>query len=326
MRIAFLENPEWRFTGPRAYRSWVEKALAGRHELGFFKSPPKDGFDVLHVLDVKHASLSSIQGVRIPVVADVHDHYWAEFVFFPSPDIFLRRLLQRVRRIHYTRIINRADAVIAHTRVVARYIEHDNLHLVNYGIDFSSLDSSGKIDREPVLLLVGRDCLRKGLPVIIKALSKIIQRFPGMRLVVIGDEYWHTKMWSRIISSGLPVEFLPGMPFQKLVEWYQRASVLLLPSYIETFPLAVLDAMAAGLPVVASDVGGIPDQITSGQNGLLIKPGDADDLAEKITMILEDEELRKNIVSRAMEGIGESFSLEGMAKGLEQVYRSVGAG
>ncbi len=323
MRIAFLESPGTHFTGPREYRDRVEKALSERHELGFFHGPPGPGWDLLHVLDVKRAPLSALGKAGVPVVVDVHDHYWAEFAVFPTPDLPARWILQKLRKRRYTRAFSMADAVIAHAKVVAGYIDHKNLHVVPYGLDFSSLDLKEGAERGPVLLMVGRDCLRKGLPVMARALEKITERFPAMRLTVIGDEYWHTKLWSRIISAGLPVEFLPGMPFNELVKWYHKSSVLVLPSYIETFPLAVLDAMAAGLPVVASAVGGIPEQIESGRNGILVRPGDAEELAQKVIMVLEDDYLRKRLVRGARESLEGRFDMDLLAQGLEGVYRSV---
>ncbi len=323
MRIAFLEDRSWFFTGPRAYRGWIEKALSGRHELGFFNAPPASGWDILHVLDVKRVSLETLKPVSIPVVADVHDHYWAEFAAFPSPDLPLRWLLQKSRRLHYCRILARASAVIVHARVVAQYIKHGNLHLVPYGLDLASLAPQRDTRREPILLLVGRDCLRKGLPVILKALGRINQRFPEARLVVIGDEFWHTRLWAKLLSRGLPVEFLPGMPFKKVVGWYNRSSVLVLPSYIESFGLTILEAMAAGLPVVASAVGGITEQIVSGENGFLIRPGDSQDLAEKVIRVLEDKDLREGFVKKGQEGLSGRFDLESMTQKLEQAYQSV---
>jgi glycosyltransferase involved in cell wall biosynthesis len=324
MRIAFLENPSWSFTGPRMYRDRVEEALSDRHELGFFSAPPaSSGWDILHVLDVKQVSLETLKPVSIPLVADVHDHYWAEFAVFPTPDLPLRWLLQKSRRMHYRRILARADAVIAHAQVVAQYIRHANLHLVPYGLDLASLPPPGDTLREPIVLLVGRDCLRKGLPVMLGALGRINQRFPEARLVVIGDEYWHTRLWVRLLAHGLPVQFFPGMQFKEVVAWYNRASVLVLPSYIESFGLTILEAMAAGLPVVASAVGGITEQIVSGKNGFLIQPGDSRDLADKVIRVLEDKDLREEFVKKGQDGLRGRFDLESMAQKLEQAYQSV---
>lgn len=320
MRIACLiERSEVR-TGPATYRAMVEQALAVRHTLGFFTGMPTGDWDLVHLLDIKRVPLSLVRRLTRPIVADLHDYYWAEPPRFPAPDLPLRWLLQRYRRRHHLAVLDLATSVIVHSRAVAAALPAGlQPELVPLGIDPQAFVTSPQ-PREPLLLLVGRDCFRKGLPVLLSALRRLRSRLPELRLEVIGDEYPHGRRAGKILAAGLPVRFLPGMPTAELRERYARAAALILPSYQEAFGLVLLEAMAAGLPVVASRVGGIPELVEDGVNGLLFTCGRAEELAEKIKMLMTEPKLRERLAQAGRETIPGRFDLPRLAAGLEQVY------
>ena len=103
-------------------------------------------------------------------------------------------------------------------------------------------------------------------------------------------------------------------------KYLKAFDVFVLPSLKEGFPYAILEAMVAGLPIVASLTGGIPEMIAGGENGLLIKPGDAKELAAAILRLSQDEEMAKKLGEEAERTVKEKFGLHKMIKKTMEVY------
>jgi glycosyltransferase involved in cell wall biosynthesis len=103
-----------------------------------------------------------------------------------------------------------------------------------------------------------------------------------------------------------------------------RASVFVLPSYAEGLPMSVLEAMAAGCPVVATRVGGIPDLITDGVDGLLVPPGDPHALAAALERILRDPAFARQLGNAARQTIANRYTAERSLERLEQLYAGLG--
>jgi len=104
----------------------------------------------------------------------------------------------------------------------------------------------------------------------------------------------------------------------------RESDVFVLPSYYEALPLGVLEAMACGVPVVATSVGGIPDVIENRVNGLLVAPGQPDALARAIVTLLTDHALRSRLREAARSDVRKQFSTESVIKDLETLYRELG--
>jgi glycosyltransferase involved in cell wall biosynthesis len=102
-----------------------------------------------------------------------------------------------------------------------------------------------------------------------------------------------------------------------------RAGIFVLSSRSEGFPRSVLEAMRAGLPVVATNVGGVPEAVVNGVNGLLVPPGDPGALAASLERLLDDGELRKRMGAEARRTYQNRFGFDRMAEETVEVYRSV---
>jgi len=284
------------------------------------------------VIDAKRVRPALLDSIRAPLVVDFHDDYWIRFLPYPSPDLPLRWLRQRQLRRHHLEVIKRARAVVAHSESVADSLRpllgsDEKLFMAPYGInaqsfEFKTRESDRGQEKSPVILFVGRDVFRKGFPVMAGAMPRVLESHPQAKLVVMGNEYVHTRATARFLSRGLPVKFLPGQPRAALNEWYHRAGLLVLPSYQEAFGIVLIKAMASGLPVVAARTGGIPEAVEHNVSGLLHRPGDAADLAEKITSVLDDAGLQDRLVEGGRERV-KKFSFENMGKSLERAYFSV---
>jgi glycosyltransferase involved in cell wall biosynthesis len=99
--------------------------------------------------------------------------------------------------------------------------------------------------------------------------------------------------------------------------------LFVLPSLYEGMPLAVLEAMAAGKPVVATAIGGTSEAVTNGVTGLLVTPGKPEDLAAAIRRLLADRELSANLARAGKQRALERFSSDAMVRGVERIYREL---
>lgn len=178
-----------------------------------------------------------------------------------------------------------------------------------------------------IILVVGRLVDMKGIVFLIDALPEVLTHFPGTDLVVIGSGPEYGALIQRARDIGLldHVRFVGLVGHKELPAFYRSANVFVLPSInkggvTEALGVVLLEAMACGCPVIGSDVGGIPDIITDGENGFLVPEQDPKALAEKILLVFSDDGLRKKLVQKGMDRVHESFSWEKISERFTGVY------
>lgn len=155
----------------------------------------------------------------------------------------------------------------------------------------------------------------KGQLLLIEAVSLINRallrkaRFELIGSAVEGQEYMIDAIRAAIVEKSLD-EFIAIRPFVRDIESiYNEIDVALVPSVrADPLPTTVIEAMAFGLPVIGTDLGGIPEMIKDGETGYLVSPVNPEDLAEKITLLLESEDLRRNMGLRGQERYREYFT------------------
>jgi glycosyltransferase involved in cell wall biosynthesis len=109
----------------------------------------------------------------------------------------------------------------------------------------------------------------------------------------------------------------------EVLEELSRCTCLVLPSYQETAPMVIQEAMASGVPVIASNICGIPYQVVDGQTGFLVPPGDVDTLADRLTRIMSDTAMRRNFGLMARKKARSEYRAEQVARKTLEVYRKV---
>jgi len=181
-------------------------------------------------------------------------------------------------------------------------------------------------NRKPVLLYLGRLNKLKGIYDLLEAINRVRITYPDILLKCGGDgelDYVSKRVAELGIDSNVKIlGWVSGDKKQALMD---EASIYVLPSYFEGLPMGVLESMADSLPVVASAVGGIPDVIDSGKDGILIAAGDIDALVDAIEQLLGDAALRSEIGQAARKKIVDKFSMEIVLPQIEKIYRELGA-
>ncbi|MDD1744002.1 MAG: glycosyltransferase family 4 protein [Methanomassiliicoccales archaeon] len=177
---------------------------------------------------------------------------------------------------------------------------------------------------ERPILFSGRMIALKGLNVAIEAFDQL-RKETKAHLIFAGtgkENPWRRMLDQRDISKE-DYTFLGTVPYQEMPWLYPLASAFILPSYSESFPMTILEAMACKIPVVATEVGGIPEMIENGRNGLLFRPGDSKGLSDNLLRILGDNSYASKLGENGRERICEEFTSTKMASSTAEMYRKV---
>ena len=161
----------------------------------------------------------------------------------------------------------------------------------------------------------------KGCYDMVDVIKRVAEVVPDIKMVVAGaGEIEQVK--SKAIAEGVAEHFaFPGwVRGEQKEKLLKESDVFFLPSYTEGMPMSVLDAMGYGLPIVASNVGGIPRIVHEGENGFMREPGDTAGFAEAIIQIMTSDAMRINMGKQSMEIVKERYSLEKHIELLENVY------
>jgi glycosyltransferase involved in cell wall biosynthesis len=256
---------------------------------------------------------------RVPVIVHLHGAEFQQFYGKESLPV-VRRLIRFIFE-NASRVIVLSDGwrewarmVFPNAKVVAVY---------NPVVLPASTPFSG---REPLtLLFLGRIGERKGAFDLIDAVAQIKGRFPGIRLLMGGDgevEVARKRADDLGVSSNVElIGWVSGADKQALLE---SATVYVLPSYNEGLPMSVLEAMAAGLPVVSTPVGGIPEALHDGVEGFLVQPGNTSALAERLERLLDDASLRQRMGDAARQKVESTFSVGNIVPMIEAIYAELG--
>ena len=163
----------------------------------------------------------------------------------------------------------------------------------------------GLDDHVKVLLSVGRLSHEKGHADLIREFPEILRRNKDipLRLVLVGEGPERDRIEALCRQLGLTEAVTLTGQQDDVSPFYAIADVFVLPSHSEGSPNVLLEAMAAGVPVVATAVGGIPEIVTSERDGLLVRKKDGQDLADAITRLLTDKALRERLVGSAIDVI-----------------------
>lgn len=167
---------------------------------------------------------------------------------------------------------------------------------------------------------VGRLVPAKNYPLLIETVSLLTGRFPELRCLLVGDGECRGEIAAKVESMGMEDHVTLAGSRRDIPDILAAADVFVLSSMREGLPVALLEAMAAGKAVVGTLVGGIPDAINNGENGILVPPGDAEALAAAAAGLLENAELRRELGRTAASDADSRFSARGISERIGEIY------
>jgi len=254
---------------------------------------------------------------RRPVIIHTEHNLWGRY----------RPLTRWANRLTYRR--NRA--VIAVSDGVASSIKSRvPVDVVLHGVELhrARFDSSargharaslGLEAGESVIGTVGNFTAKKDHVTLLRATAIVREQLPAVRLVLVGSGPLETELRETVATLGLEANVLLAGSRGDVPEILPAFDVFALSSRFEGLPIALLEAMATGLACVATGVGGIPEVITDGRDGLLVEPGNADQLAAAVVALLQDPARRDELGRLAVVRAGD-FEVAGAVRRIERVY------
>ena len=172
----------------------------------------------------------------------------------------------------------------------------------------------GLNENDIFLLSIGRLTYQKGHEFLVQAMSNVVSRFPNAKAGICGDGPLRAPLETQIMEAGLSNHIKLLGPWEDISPLLASADIFVLPSRWEGLSRALMEAMAAGLPVIAAEVDGIKDLVTDGVNGLLVASGDAERLGNSILQLIEDAEMRKKLGEAGQAHVLKTHSVDEMCR------------
>jgi glycosyltransferase involved in cell wall biosynthesis len=286
----------------RALDKWLLPASALRIRRAISGDWDRRRRRMLWGLDITQASLSAALMRRV----DGRVPFLLTIQYGESPERLERGRWGMIRR-SFEFMLGQADHVTAISSPLAGYARlhgYDrSVTIIPNGVDPSIFRSAGRAteDRAPTVLCVSRLVRKNGIDVLLKAVSLLRLRVPTVECRIIGGGPERVELEALAGQLGLnsSVRFLGELPHRAIVHHMLESDVFVRPSRSEGMGTAFVEAMAFGLPVIGTPVGGIVDVITNGETGLVANADQPTDLADKMERLLADQGLAKRLASQA---------------------------
>lgn len=206
--------------------------------------------------------------------------------------------------------------------VVRGFGYHGPLMRLPNGVDYEQFHSQkSHKSSDPMIITTSRLVPKNGIDILIRAMSEVKKINPHVRCIIIGDGPERKKLEELSLTLGLSqtVEFLGHIAYEELPRHLGRAHIFVRPSRTEGMGNSFVEALAAGLPIIGTAVGGIPDIIKPNETGLLVRPEDAHDLAEKIIWLLNNPDSGAQFAKTGAAMVEKEFSWNGIAENFGKV-------
>ncbi len=239
----------------------------------------------------------------------------------------------------YTRLlISGMDAVVATSRKSASYLRRP-ARVIMHGIDIATFHPPGDrrahrrslgLSGNVTIGCYGRIRRQKGTDVFVDAMLEVLPRHTGVTALVMGRAaHKHVPflqgLREKVIRAGLQdrILFLPEVPVEEMPRWYQALDLLVAPQRWEGFGLTPLEAMACGVPVIATTVGAFDELVVEGETGCLIPPGDVEQMRAAVDATLASPATLQQWSAAARSHVEEKFQIEDEAAALNTLYREL---
>lgn len=239
------------------------------------------------------------------------------------------------------RLLKKVDMFIAISAEIEENLKSDGIsqnkikRIANF-IDFTQffpLSAESKIGLKeklgfrnvPLVMFSGRFIQRKGINFLLQAWKNVVKVSPESKLLLLGDG----PMLQNMRNSASQLEIKDSVYFlghtHQILDFLRASDIFVLPSLQEGMPNSLLEAMACGLPVVATRIGGVVDVVKDGENGVLVEPCNSQDIARGILKLLRDKEFARHIAFNAFCTIKNLYSLDSIAPKYIELYKGLSA-
>lgn len=304
-----------------------------RHKLDLATVAPirrlirKQDIDIVHTHGVRANLVARIAGRAegVPVVTTFHS--LLRYDYSSSAEALVARALTRLTNNHTDRFIAVSGAVKEDLTTMG--VKPDKVQVIYNGLDVSALvpgDDPDAVRRklgilpgQRVVAMVGRLHAVKGHVFLLQAARQVVAQYDDVVFLLVGEGTERRLIERTVEELGLNDKVIMTGYYPNVSELYPIMDMLCLPSLMEGMGLVLLEAMYFGVPVVATQVGGIPELIIDGESGLLVAPGNSEALAVAITWLLDDPDLRQRLIVGGQRRAQE-FTVEKMVRQTEMVY------
>lgn len=257
---------------------------------------------------------------RVPIVLHLHGSEFA--IFYERECGAFRRLIVRF-------IFNRAARVVVLSATwrdwVRKISSNPHIQAIYNPVMLPPTPPVWEARHAGEVLFLGRLGRRKGTYDLVAAAAMISSKYPQLRLLLGGDgELEQVRDWAFEKNVGDKTKLLGWVSGKNRSDYLSAAQVYCLPSYNEGLPMSVLEAMAAGLPILSTPIGGIPEAVTDGLEGFLVEAGDVENLAKRLGELLEHPDLACSMGAAARLKVMTTFSSEAILPLVAQVYKELG--
>ncbi len=329
-----VHGAEWVTQESPDFRTFIGRLNIGmlQHALRLHQLQP---FDIVHAHDwLVWDSAWVLKTLGLPIVSTIHATEAGR-----NQGVLDRPDSKYVGEVEAHLAVGSEQLIVNSTHMLGEVtayfpVESDKINIIPNGIlpdrlacskDRRELRRSYGVDDGPVILFVGRLVQEKGVQYLLRAAPKILARHPSATILIAGEGYFQKEL--ETIAGKLRVSdrvrFLGLADDTKLSELYAIADVAAVPSTYEPFGIVALEAMAARVPVVTSDTGGLKDIFQHRENGFVVKAGDVAKLAAGILEVLGNSELADKLKAGARQTVLDRFTWPVIAARTAAVYARV---
>lgn len=269
------------------------------------------------------------------VIFGVPTAYWNHMPAIVSAQLGERELHPKIHHKLLRMTDHLADVVVANSRFIQQYLINrervpaEHTYLCYNGVETSIFYPEAE-PKPPALaeasLVIGTVCAlrpEKRLDLLLKAFAQVRSLLPGMKLLVVGSGPVLPQLEALRDELGIASDCVFEPSQTEVAPWLRALDIYVMSSETESFPNALLEAMACGCAVIGSRVGGIPELITDAVSGLLFESKNVEDLAAALGKLILEPELRRRLAERAADLAHDTFSMEINARRNESLYRTL---
>ncbi len=291
-------------------------------------------FDIIHVHDwlTTPSGIASKNYLNKPMVCTVHSTEVGRVQHLKSPDSYM------IDGLEWWMMYEAKSVIMCSNFMMKEVVNHFHLPQEKVSIIPNAIDTHeyvvdvdkeavrkryGVMPHEKLVVFIGRLVPQKGVEYLIRAIPLIVRNHGETKFLIVGDGWSRSNLESMATATGYgnKIRFLGFIPDSERIELLKSADVLVIPSIYEPFGIVALEGMTAGVPVVASNVGGLSEIIEHDRTGMLAYSENPESFAWCVNKVLSDHGYADWIIENAKKKVNEEYSWESVARKVSEVYK-----